>query len=182
MIPNMNLSEARSEGIDAGGYIMRIRKAEIDPKYNRLRLYLDIAEGPKTGYYEKLNERVGFWAMVLNLYLDKESAWKFARCIDAIKASNAGFEWNDDGENDEQKLVGMHIGIVTRKIEYLGNDGLTKKKLTPYQTLPVNDIREGNYTVPDALPMKTTPNSAPVAGVVDTTSNFGPVKDEDIPF
>lgn len=177
MIPNMNLSEARNETIDAGGYVMRIRRAEIDPKFNRLQLYLDIAEGEHTGYYERLNEKVGFWAMVLNLYLDKDT-WKFARAIDAIKASNEGFGWNDDAENDEQTLVGKYIGIVTRKIEYLGNDGLVKKKLRPYSTHSVQDIRDGKFTIPEMLPMSTPTAS----GVVDTTAGFGPIKDEDMPF
>lgn len=181
MIPNMNLSEARSESIEAGGYVTRIMKAEIDTKYNRLQLYLDIAEGSKAGYYERLNEKMGFWGMILNLYLDKDQ-WKFARAIDAIKASNEGFTWNDDAENDEQTLVGKYIGVVTRSVEYLGNDGIVKRRPRPYSTATVADIRAGNYTVPDPLPLQNAPSSTPVAGVVDTTSSFGPVKDEDIPF
>lgn len=179
MIPNMNLSEARSESIDAGGFVMKICKAEVDPKYNRLQLYLDIAEGEHSGYYERLNEKVGFWAMVLNLYLDRD-AWKFARAIDAVKASNEGFTWNDDGENDEQTLVGKYIGIVTRKIEYMGNDGLVKKKLRPYSTHSVQDIRERNYTVPEMMPLQN--NTQPVSGVVDTTQSFGPISEDDVPF
>ena len=177
MIPNMNLSEVRNESLEAGGFVMKVKRAEIDPRFNRLQLYLDIAEGDKAGYYERLNDKVGFWAMVLNLYLDKDQ-WKFARAIDAFRASNDDFTWNDDGENDEQKLVGKYIGIVTRKIEYMGNDGLTKKKLRPYSTHPVQDIREGRYSIPDMLPMASTT----VSGVVDTTMGFGPIKDEDMPF
>lgn len=183
MIPNMNLSEARSEGIDAGGYVMRIREAKIDLKYNRLQLFMDIAEGEKAGYFERLNAKAGFWAMVLNLYLDHDSAWKFARAIDAIKASNEGFTWNDDGVNDEQTLVGKYIGVVTRKVEYMGNDGVVKKKLRAYSTLPVNDIREGNFKVPDLLPLQSASNQTPVSGVVDTTaSSFEPMDDEELPF
>lgn len=182
MIPNMNLSEARSESIDAGGYVMRIRRAEIDRKYNRLQLFMDIAEGEKAGYFERLNDKAGFWAMVLNLYLDHDSAWKFARAIDAIKASNEGFVWNDDGENDEQTLVGKYIGVVTRKVEYMGNDGVVKKKLRAYSTLPVKDIREGNFKVPDLLPLQSSSSQAPVSGVVDTTAGYEPLKDEETPF
>ena len=179
MIPNMNLSEVRTESIEAGGYVMRTLRAEIDPKFNRLQLHLDIAEGEHAGYYQRLYEKTGesWWAMILNLYLDKDQ-WKFARAIDAVKASNDDFTWDDDAENDEQKLVGKYIGIVTRKIEYVGNDGLTKKKLRPYSTHSVQDIREGRYTVPDMLPLI----GAPASGIVDTTAGFGPVRDEDMPF
>lgn len=180
-IPNMKLSEARTETIDAGGYVMRVVDAIVDPKYNRLQLQLDIVEGDKTGYYKKLYDKAGFWGMILNLYLDRESAWKFARAIDAFKASNEDFEWNDDGENDEKKLVGKYIGVVTRKKEYLGNDGIVKRKLVPYSTVSVQDIRDKNYTVPEMLPLQQTPTAGPT-GVVDSSANFGPIKDEDIPF
>ena len=180
MLPNMNLSQARTETIDADGYVMQIKNVGIDTKYNRLQLFLDISEGDKKGYYEKLNEKAGFWGMTLNLYLDDKNAWKFARAIDAIRESNDGFEWDDDGENDEHKLIGQYIGVVTRKREYLGNDGLVKRKLQPYSTLPVNDIREGNYTVPEPLPLQG--NTPPSGEVVDTTVGFGPVSDDEMPF
>lgn len=180
-IPNMNLSEARTETIDADGYVMRVMAAILDPKYNRLQLQLDIVEGDKAGYYKKLYDKAGFWGMILNLYLDRESAWKFARAIDAFKASNESFTWNDDGENDEMSLVGKYIGVVTRKKEYLGNDGIVKRKLVPYSTVSVQDIRDKNYTVPEMLPLQQTPTAGPT-GVVDSSANFGPIKDEDMPF
>lgn len=181
MIPNLNLSEARSESIEAGGYVMRVMAAIVDNKYNRLQLQLDIVEGEKAGYYQKLYDKAGFWGMTLNLYMDPQSAWKWNRFIDAIKASNKGFTWNDDGENDEMTLVGKYIGVVTRKVEYMGNDGITKRKLRPYSTMSVQDIRDGNFTVPDLLPLQGQ-SPAAVTGVVDTTMNFGPLKDEDVPF
>lgn len=181
-IPNMNLSEARNETIEADGYVMRVMAAIVDPKYNRLQLELDITEGDKKGYYSRLYDKAGFWGMVLNLYMDPQSAWKFARFIDAIRASNEGFTWNDDGENDEMTLVGKYLGVVTRKKEYIGNDGVIKRKLVPYATVSVQDIRDKNFTVPEMLPLQNT-TSANVVGVVDTTTpSFGPIKDEDIPF
>lgn len=181
-IPNLNLSEARNETIDAGGYVMRVMAAIVDPKYNRLQLELDITEGDKQGYYSRLYDKAGFWGMVLNLYMDPQSAWKFARFIDAVRSSNEGFTWNDDGENDEMTLVGKYLGVVTRKKEYIGNDGVVKRKLVPYATISVQDIRDNNFTVPEMLPLQNT-TSTNVVGVVDTTTpSFGPLKDEDVPF
>ena len=182
MLPNMNLSEARSETIEANGYVMKVMAAIVDNKYNRLQLQLDITEGEKAGYYQKLYDKAGFWGMTLNLYLDPQSTWKFARCIDAVKASNEGFTWNDDSENDEMSLVGKYLGVVTRKKEYLGNDGIVKRKLVPYSTVSVQDIRDGNFTIPDMLPLQGQGSPAAVTGVVDTTASFGPLKDEDVPF
>lgn len=182
-IPNLNLSSARTGTLDADGYVMKVMSAIVDPKYNRLQLQLDIVEGDNVGYYQKLYDKAGFWGMILNLYLDPQSAWKFANAIDAFRASNEDFTWNDDGENDEQTLVGKYIGVITRKVEYMGNDGLVKRKLRPYSTVSVQDIRDKNYTIPEMLPLQGGSNTAPVTGVVDTSSDFfGPISDEDTPF
>lgn len=185
MIPNMNLSNARSETINADGYIMRVMDATIDMKYNRLQLKMDITEGDHAGYYKRLEERAGFWGMTVNLYLDPKQAWKFARTIDAFRESNADFEWNDDGENDEHKLVGMYVGVVTRWKEYIGNDGLVKKKLVPYITVPVNQIREGKYEVPPTIRLENAPTAPQQVEVIDrsedTPMGFNET-DNDVPF
>ena len=179
MIPNMNLSEARSEQIKPGGYIMRILDVEIDNQYNRLKLKCDIAVGPNEGYYKRLEERAGFWGMYVSMYMDDKSKWKFAKTIAAIEESNSDFEWDYDGENDERKLVGKLIGVVTRLKEYYGNDGAEKSKIVPYTVVSVTDIKTDNYKVPDPIRRDPAPISVEV---VDTTSGFGPVSDDDMPF
>lgn len=180
MLPNMNLSEARSESIKPGGYIMRILAVEIDEKYNRLKLKCDIASGPMEGYYKRLEDRAGFWGMYVSMYMDEKSRWKFARTIDAIKESNPDFEWDYDGQNDEQKLVNNLIGVVTRIKYYTGNDGQEKSKIVPYATVSVTDIKTDNFKVPDPI---TQYDDAPVGGVVDTTSGgFEDLRTDDMPF
>lgn len=178
-LPNMNLSEARSESISPGAYVVQIKSVEIDNKYNRLVLEVDICEGDKAGYYTRLNERAGFWGLKISLYLDEKSRWKFAKTIDALVESNLNFEWDYDGENDEQKMVGQRIGIVARLKEYMGNDGQKKSKIVPYSTISVNDVHSGNYTIPEPIRLDATEFSG---DVVDTTSGFGPVTDDDMPF
>lgn len=183
MLPNMNLSEARRETVNPGGYIVKIISVNIDNKYNRLQLHVDIAEGEHKGYYTKLNERFpDFWGFDINLPMEKERAWKFARGIDAIRDSNEGFTWNDDGENDERTLIGMYCGVVAQRYHYLGGDGTEKTKLIAHKTVPVSDIRNGNFEVPKDSYHEDLKRFQPPTGVVDTTANFGPVNDDDIPF
>lgn len=180
MLPNMNLSEARSESIKPGGYIMRILDVEIDEKYNRLKLKCDIAEGQSAGYYQRLDDRAGFWGMYASMPLDENKRWKFKRDIDAIRESNPGFEWDDDGENDEKKLVGNLIGVVTRLKEYIGNDGADKSKIVPYMIVSVSDIKTNNYKVPE--PILRNKDAAFSGEVVDTTGGFEELRTDDIPF
>ena len=178
-LPNMNLSQVRSESIGPGAYIMEIKRVEIDTKYNRLVCEADICEGNLAGYYERLNERAKFWGMKISLYMDEKSLWKFRKTIDVLAESNPDFDWDYDGENDEQKLVGKRLGVVTRLKEYMGNDGQKKSKIVPYSTISINDVLTKNYTIPEPLRLDDSEFSGEV---VDTTVGFGPVKDDEIPF
>ena len=183
MIPNMNLSEARTESIKADGYVMKILAVEIDNQYNRLKLKCDIAEGDSAGYYQRLEDRANFWGMYVSMYMDEGSRRKFALTIDNICKSNDGFTWNYDGENDEQTLVGQLVGVVTRQKFYYGNDGQKKSKLVPYFTLPVEDIRTKNFKVPEPDTSNVEQDEATFTGnVVDTTAGFEEMKTDDIPF
>ena len=173
MIPNMNLSEARTESIKADGYVMKILAVEIDNQYNRLKLKCDIAEGDSAGYYQRLEDRANFWGMYVSMYMDEDSRRRFAQIINNIEKSNDGFTWNYDGENDEQTLVGQLLGVVTRQKYYYGNDGQKKSKLVPYFTLPVDDIRTKNFKIPEPDMSKVEQDEAAFTGnVVDTTAGF----------
>lgn len=186
MIPNMNLSEVKTESIKADGYVMRILAAEIDSKYNALKLKCDIAEGPNKDYYKHLEDRFGFWGFNVWMGLDQtdeKKRSKFKTNIDNIIESNDDFTWNYDGENDEQTLVGNIIGVVTRQKFYYGNDGQKKSKLVPYFTLPVDEVRNGNFKIPEPYTSKIEQDEATFAGgVVDTTAGFEEMKTDDIPF
>ena len=185
-VPNMNLSQNKSEHLDVTGYVMKVVSARVEQNYGgRLVLELDIAEGPNEGYYQRLSDRAGFWGMTLNLYFDEKQAWKFSRAIEAFRKSNDTLIWEDDAENDERNLVGKLIGIVPRLKEYIGNDGQKKTKLVPYTTVPVSDIRSGQFTVPEPIRVDEPAYSQPANNVVDKSGDapngFSSV-DEDIPF
>lgn len=173
MIPNMNLSQARSggNGLDPDGFVVKVVAAYMN-SYGQLQLDVDIAEGPHVGYYADLSEKFNFWGLAIRLYLDEKSAWKFAQTIDAFRASNPGFEWNDDGENDERKLIGKYVGVITQRRHYYGGDGTEKTSLIVYKAVPVDDIRQGRFTLPekDSYSKDFAKMSAPQAtGIVDTT-------------
>lgn len=185
-IPNMNLSEAKRETIEPNGYIVKVLRTNIDTKYNRLQLEVDIIEGEQAGYFERLQDRAGFWGLTANMSLNKEDAWKFANAVEAFRSSNTDFVWNDDDENDEKNMVGMVVGAITQRRRYIGNDGLKKSKLLVNRLVPVADIQAGNFEVPDDLYADNYPRPVQSGNVVDTTADmpegFSKVDDNDMPF
>lgn len=187
MIPNMNLSEAKREDIQPGGYIVEVISTYIDTKYNRLQLQVDIVEGPKAGYFTRLQERANFWGLTANLSLDEKDAWKFKNAVDAMRDSDPSFVWEDDSENDEAEMVGVKVGAITQRRHYMGNDGNKKSKLLVYRLVPVDVIKSGEYEIPDDIYADELQKPKPTGHVVDTTGpdpveGFGEVKDDDMPF
>lgn len=177
MIPNMNLSEARRpKPLDAGAYVVIVKAARVDMKYNRLQLDLDIHEGPKAGHFTELQERANFWGLTWNLYMDEDSKWKFSNAMDVFRECNPNFVWHDDADNDEQTLVGKTIGMVTREKQYIGNDGLEKSKLVTYKPISIDDVRAGNYQIPEPIMDTGNQSSTPVGNVVDTTNDEIPAE------
>lgn len=172
MLPNMNLSEAKRESIEPNGYVVRVLRTNVDTKYNRLQLEVDIIEGDQEGYFGRLRDRAGFWGLTANLSLNKEDAWKFANAIEAFRDSNADFIWNDDDENDENELIGKVVGAITQRRHYIGNDGLKKSKMLVNRLVPVDTIRSGDFEVPADKYADDYPQPVKTGNVVDTTNDI----------
>lgn len=170
-IPNMNLSEAKRETIEPNGYIVKVLRTNVDTKYNRLQLEVDIIEGERAGYFERLQDRAGFWGLTANLSLNNDDAWKFANAVEAFRASNSDFVWNDDDENDEKNMIGMVVGAITQRRRYIGNDGVKKSKLLVNRLVPVSDIRSGNFEIPADNYAEGYPQPVKTGNVVDTTND-----------
>lgn len=169
----------------AGGYVIRITSVLNDIQKERLDIEFDFYEGEFAGYYKDLYDRRHFWAGKFSKSYKEKALPFFKGFVETVLKSNAdadGLVIGNYEDIDETKLRGLLVGMVVGEKEYIGNDGLKKIKLDTYNAnfLPVSDIRDGNYEVPELVPLEDTPVSMPE--VVDTTTSFGPVNDSDLPF
>ena len=119
-----------------------------------------------TGYYNDMFNSLGFWGGTLIRSYKPAALSMFKNFINQVKKNNPSFQWDDDAENDEQKLVGKYIGVVLAAEEYRGNDGSLKTRIRCDKTKTVDDIRNGKFTVPDTKRLRSADTSAPV---VDST-------------
>lgn len=166
----------------AGGYVCMITDVEdvqLDERTGKgcyLKISFDIAEGPLSGYYSDANGKFGgSWPRNATLYRSyKQSAAGFFKAfISSVEKSNRGYNW----AWDEKTLRGNWVGIVYGEEEYYGTDGSVKTRLNAERTVPVDDIRNGNYTVPAK---KTVSGNS---GLSDTLSGFRTAPaDDDNPF
>ena len=174
----------------AGGYVIRMTSVTNNAPNERLDIEFDFYEGEFKGYYKDLQERRGFWAGKFNKSYKEKARPFFKGFLDSVIKSNSdtsGLIIGDYEDVDETKLVGLTVGMVVGEKEYIGNDGLKKVKLDTYNAtfIPADDIRSGSYEVPEMVLLEGASQPGGVVdttNVVDTTANFGPVNDDDIPF
>lgn len=175
-----------------GGYVCQITAVNNNVAKKRLDIQFDFYEGEFRGYYKDLYGRANFWGGTFTKSYNEKALPFLRQFIETVQASNAdtsGLVIGNFEDIDETKLVNKLVGIALGEKEYLGNDGIKKTKLDTYnaQFYAVDDIRQGNYQVPEFKPLQT--ESEPPTGsngVVDMSASpgagFDPVSDSDIPF
>lgn len=174
----------------AGGYVIKITKASNNMSKERTEFEFDIAEGLFAGYYRELYDRAKFWGGNFSKSFSDKALPFYKGFVEMILESNVdtdGLVIGNYDDIDETKFVGKLIGMAVGEKEYIGNDGVKKTKLDTYNAefVTVEDLRAGNFKVPDFVPISEQPK--PTAGnVVDTTAQ-DPTEhysdpEEDCPF
>lgn len=142
------------DDIPAGGYVCSIVDAILvnkpEEKKNYIELHLDIAEGPYKGYFQRLEDRAGFWGLTHYASFKDTQIGRFDKFCKTFELNNPGFSFNpfNGGGADVDTLKGKLIGVVTRKEEYENKNGEIREKNTVANTTEIKKIKDGNFTVP----------------------------------
>jgi hypothetical protein len=161
------------------GYVCKITLADDYPfdastgKGDYLKIEYDIAEGEFENYYSKQYDRFGgdFWAATMFRSYKEKALGMFKHFTNCIESSNAGYTWNWD----EKSLVGKRVGLVLGEEEYEKNDGTVGVRLYVKDVKTVQEIRDGEFKVPELKVLKNRP-SAPVSSFTEVAT------DDDLPF
>ena len=190
-----------SRKLPADGYIVKIIAAKVKSyeydgrSFDKLEVALDINEGEYKGFYQedfdaqKQEDKKWKGVKKFNVPTDDGSeADNFSQRVlkgatDALEESNPGYHW----DWDETKLKGKMVGCLFRLEEWHVN-GKKGWKAQPFQFIPVEKIKTGNFKVPKFKPHKDFPNDTPdnyQEGVGASSGGFIPAEDEDdgtLPF
>lgn len=194
--------------LPVGAYVCRIQQCAVQTVKGgsqMLAVAFDITDGEWAGYYAqdfKSNTAADKkWKGVLRLFLPKDDGSEkdettksiLKGFITAVEQSNAGFVWNWD----ERSLNGKTVGILFRneQWQYNGKTGWTAKA---FRAMSVDDVADGNYTIPEDRPLANTSSfaddytsaSAPAPasagygnGYSGATAGFAPMEDDtQLPF
>ena len=178
---NVQASTGDFNKLCAGGYICRITLADdipmgADGKGDYLKIEYDIAVGEFKDYYKEQYEKFGnFWGGTFFRSYKEKALGMFKHFIECVEKSNSGFVWTWD----EKTLMGKVVGLVLAEEEYENSNGEIKTRLYVAQVKTVEEIKNGDFKVPE---LKKVKRSTPAPSV--STPAFTVLGDdsEGLPF
>lgn len=209
--PDYDTTKAATDyqNLEAGAYVCKIKNLqETTSKSGRpmITVALDIAEGEFTDHFLSRYRRAansadydpkwGCNSYVLLYTEDGRTNGQFKRFVEAVEHSNAGFTpaW---GDGFAQSFAGKLVGCVFRREEYVGRDGKSHWSTKPYSFYSVQDLRNGEYSIPKDKELKqqngwTQQGQAPQQyrpytqteqqQTIGMPQGFEAISDEDLPF
>ena len=172
------------------GYVCKIMDAEVkqyngsNGEFGKLDISLDIYEGDESGFfaedYRSQQREDKKWGCVYSLYLpaddgsemDEFTKRKFKTFMEAVEDSNPGYHW----DWNEAGLKGKIVGIIFRNEEWEWDDK-HGWKVRPFVPKSADDIRKGNFKLPDDKPLKGS-----AVNNRSTSANTEDIIDGDLPF
>ena len=146
------------EKLPVGGYVCKILSVEIQENTwgEKMIISFDIEEGEQKGFYARNYKEQDTedkkWKGNYRVSVpcddgsekDNRIMSMFKAFIQKVEDSNNGYHW----DWDESKLKGKLVGIIFNEKEWEFN-GRTGFFTNPRFTATVQDIRDGNFKIPD---------------------------------
>lgn len=179
------------EDLTPGGYVLKIMKAE-DVEFENgpcLKLSFDIAEGEKQDFFAKDYRQNPFenrkWRGIHYLNQpkgdgSKNDGWainSMNNFAGVLEESNPGFTWDwvPIEKGDYSQFAGKLMGGLFGKVEWKW-DGKNGWKTKLRFIVPAEDVRQGDFEIPESKPLNNSPFAASTAELADSLT------DDDLPF
>ena len=179
---NVQATTGEFAKLSTGGYICKITLVDDVPfdastnKGDYLKIEYDIAVGEFKDYYKEQYEKFGnFWGGTFFRSYKEKALGMFKHFIDCVEKSNAGFVWTWD----EKTLMGKFVGLVLGEEEYENSNGEIKTRLYVSQVKTVEEIKNGDFKVPE---LKKIKKSTPAPSVSAPDFTVFDNSDDDLPF
>lgn len=150
--------------LPVGAYVCKVKRAVVQSMDygDQLCVLFDIVDGEYAGFYQDdfdaNQQQDKKWKGVLRQFIPKDDGsekdeWTkraFKGMVTAFENSNRGFVWNWN----EKELAGKEVGIIFRNEEWEYN-GKTGWTVRPFRATSVDNVADGNYTLPKDKPLKS---------------------------
>lgn len=147
--------------LPAGGYVIKITDVEDMPDKEYLNVVYDIKEGEFSGFYSDDFGRLNPWAHRFVRSYKPTAEGMFKQFLARLEDSNRDFNisaWQK--RSDERDLIGLELGIVLQNELYTNNQGDDKERLCVVGVYAAQDIRNGDYKLPEPRDKRTSVGGA----------------------
>ena len=179
------------KALPAGGYVCRVLKAQMTTNNSGLpmiEVMIDIIDGEYTQYFSNLyrermsrdlNARYPYNGILKITAVDENGNTKknFKSFCTAIEQSN-GITLPRDDEAFLKVLKDKEVGVLYQREEFAGSDGNAHWSTKPKWFRSVEAIQNGDFTVPEDVPLPMTYGTAFQSMEADSFSSA----QDDIPF
>lgn len=145
----------------------RIVRVEDVPAKEYMWVVYDIAEGEHAGHYSDAFGAANEWAHRFSRSYKQTAEGMFKAFLKRLEESNPGrfdiAKWQETC--NEHALVGLEVGIVLQTEMYTNNKGEDKERLDVVGIYASQDIRGGNYRMPEP---KDRRKEVPAAATADS--------------
>lgn len=163
------------EKLPAGGYVVKITDVEDMADKEYLNVVFDIKEGEYSGFYSDDFGRLNPWAHRFVRSYKDSAAGMFKQFLARLEDSNRDFNisaWQR--RSDERDLIGLELGIVLQTEQYTNNQGEDKERLNVVGVYAAQDIRNGDFKLPEPKDKRTQVGAVAVTAAADLY--------DDVPF
>ena len=179
-----------SNSLPPNGYIAKIISVRTGvSRYgvDSLFVNIDICEGKFSGYFKKLSLKWSkeTWSesgtITIPLYENNLPHWKLKNFLEVVKHDNPDLKIISNTNFDERNLIGKSCGIIVGLIESKKTKRDGSHWANPYvlYAVPVDDIKNGNFTVP---PTKKFSETSKPNDKSDPFPDSVPVPNDELPF
>lgn len=151
---NINWTEVEESGngagLPVGGYVLVITGAQDNPAGEYVEVTYDVAEGDHASHYSDTWGKNNAWAHSQRVYYKGNAQGMFKRFLKKLEDSNSDFvigAWQQT--SDERAFIGKKIGGIVQKRLYTNSDGEDKETLEVARWESADDIRSGNFKMPE---------------------------------
>lgn len=140
-----------------GGYVARIVDVEDVEDREYLNVVYDIAEGDWAGFYSDDFGRSNPWMHRFVRSYKESALGMFKAFLSRLEESNRDFniaQWQV--YSDPRQLVGLELGIVVQTELYTNDRGEDKKRLNVVGVYASQDVRNGDYRLPEPKDARKT--------------------------
>lgn len=162
---------------EPGGYVVRITHAEWGD--GCIEVVWDVAEGDRAGFFDGADE----WRHRQRVWYKGRAQGMFKHFLATVERSNPGSGFSADRfDNNAEALEGLLVGALVQTYYYWSTKyDESRDSLEIAIWKDADDIRTGNYTLPEPRDARTGAQRA----AADAVAAMGAVKaadPDDIPF